>query len=156
MNLKNFKKKNIIGIIICVVVLFIILVISLLNSNNLNSTEVQVYNKVLEYINEGDFFNPKEVRLLDANVEFDYDETERKYIAEIKYYYFKLSGTNKVGGTINKCYWSYYSSYSNKWSTYENSCSDLEKTGTNKKRLSSKSIKNINKELKKYWQNLGL
>lgn len=154
--MKKLNKKQVIKIGIALLIIFALLLLLLLNKSKLNNVEMQVYNKVLEYINEGDFFNPKEVRLLDANVEFDYDETERKYIAEIKYYYFKLSGTNKVGGTINKCYWSYYSSYSNKWSTYENSCSDLEKTGTNKKRLSSKSIKNINKELKKYWQNLGL
>lgn len=154
--MKKLNKKQVIKIGIALLIIFTLLLLLLLNKSKLNNVEMQVYNKVLEYINEGDFFNPKEVRLLDANVEFDYDETERKYIAEIKYYYFKLSGTNKVGGTINKCYWSYYSSYSNKWSTYENSCSDLEKTGTNKKRLSSKSIKNINKELKKYWQNLGL
>lgn len=154
--MKKLNKKQVIKIGIALLIIFALLLLLLLNKSKLNNVEIQVYNKVLEYINEGDFFNPKEVRLLDANVEFDYDETERKYIAEIKYYYFKLSGTNKVGGTINKCYWSYYSSYSNKWSTYENSCSDLEKTGTNKKRLSSKSIKNINKELKKYWQNLGL
>ena len=154
--MKKLNKKQIIGIGVILLIILALLQFLIFNKGKLNSTEAQVYNKVLAYINDGDFFNPQEVRLLDANVVFDYDETDRKYSNEIKYYYFKLSGTNKVGGTINKCYRSYYSDYKNDWSTYDTDCNDLNSTGTNKKRLSPKSIKKINDNFKKYWKNLGL
>ena len=80
----------------------------------------------------------------------------RKYVDTIDTYYIKVIGTNKVGGTINKCYEIYYSDYSQEWTNYEESCEDIYKTGMGYEQLSSNNIKNINKALQKYWENLGL
>ena len=107
-------------------------------------------------VNEDGFFNPKEVRLLDVVVKYKYSDIDRKYVDTIDTYYIKVIGTNKVGGTINKCYEIYYSDYSQEWTNYEESCEDIYKTGMGYEQLSSDNIKNINKALQKYWENLGL
>lgn len=153
--MKNEKKL----IIILGITLTIILCWVFFSSNkvNLNDTENQVYERLIEYTKRNEVFNPSEIRLLEATVRFKYNDNERKYGSIIEYYYFRLSGTNKIGGTINKCYWSYYNDYNNSWTFSEQSnCNDLNKTGINIEKLSIKSIKNINKNLKSYWSDLGI
>ena len=107
-------------------------------------------------VNDDGVFNPKEVRLLDLVLKYKYSDIDRKYVDTIHTYYIKVIGTNKVGGTINKCYEIYYSDYSQEWTNYEESCEDIYKTGMGYEQLSSDNIKNINKALQKYWENLGL
>lgn len=152
--LKN-KKVLIISGSIMLVLVFLIILISL-SSNNLNKVERQTYDRLIDFIETGEFFNPKEVRLLDAVVDYEYDDNKREYGDIIEYYYVKISGTNKVSGTINKCYQIYYSDYNNSWTSWAKDCDVLNKTGRSYEKLSRKSIKNINNALTDYWKGLGL
>ena len=152
---KTLKDKAVIflPIILCCIISTILF---FNNVPTLTYVEEQVYDKVILMVNEDGFFNPKEVRLLDVVVKYKYSDIDRKYVDTIDTYYIKVIGTNKVGGTINKCYEIYYSDYSQEWTNYEESCEDIYKTGMGYEQLSSDNIKNINKALQKYWENLGL
>lgn len=152
----NIKKKifyTIPTILYCCVVIVVLL---FSNTSKLNYVEEQVYNRIITMVNEEKFFNPKEARILDVVVKYEYNDDDRNYSNEIEEYYIKIIGTNKVGGTINKCYKIYYSDYSQKWNNYDMNCEDIYKSGVSYKQLSSTSIKKINKSLQKYWNNLGL
>ena len=107
-------------------------------------------------VNKEGFFNPKEARLLDVVVKYKYSDIDRKYVDTIDTYYVKIIGTNKVGGTINKCYKIYYSDYSQEWNNYDENCEGIYKNGIGYEQLTTKSIKKINKAIQKYWNNLGL
>lgn len=152
---KTIKSKLFFSIpsLICCIVIVILL---FSGSSQLNYVEEQVYDRITSMVNEDGFFNPKEARLLDAVVKYEYSDSERKYIDTIDTYYIKVIGTNKVGGTINKCYEIYYSNYSQEWNNYNETCEDIYKTGMGYEQLPAKSIKKINKALQKYWNNLGL
>lgn len=150
------KKKILFSIPTLVYCFVVVLVVLLFSDSKLNHIEKQVYDRVTSMINEDGFFNPKEARLLDVVVKYEYSDIDRKYSDTIDTYYIKVIGTNKVGGTINKCYEIYYSDYRQKWNNYSESCGDIYKSGNGYEQLSSNSIKNINKALKKYWDNLGL
>ena len=152
---KTIKSKLFFSIpsLICCIVIVILL---FSGSSQLNYVEEQVYDRITSMVNEDGFFNPKEARLLDAVVKYEYSDSERKYIDTIDTYYIKVIGTNKVGGTINKCYEIYYSNYSQEWNNYNETCEDIYKTGMGYEQLPTKSIKKINKALQKYWNNLGL
>ena len=132
------------------------LIVLLLNYSQLSYVEEQVYDRVTSMVNEDGFFNPKEARLLDVVVRYKYSDIDRKYVDTVDTYYIKIIGTNKVGGTINKCYEIYYSNYSQEWNNYNETCEDIYKTGMGYEQLPTKSIKKINKALQKYWNNLGL
>lgn len=152
---KTLKDKAVIflPIILCCIISTILF---FNNVPTLTYVEEQVYDKVILMVNEDGFFNPKEVRLLDVVVKYEYSDIDRKYVDTIDTYYIKVIGTNKVGGTINKCYEIYYSDYSQEWTNYSEACEDIYKTGMGYEQLSSDSVKNINKALQKYWENLGL
>ena len=152
---KTIKSKLFFSIpsLICCIVIVILL---FSGSSQLNYVEEQVYDRITSMVNEDGFFNPKEARLLDAVVKYEYSDSERKYIDTIDTYYIKVIGTNKVGRTINKCYEIYYSNYSQEWNNYNETCEDIYKTGMGYEQLPAKSIKKINKALQKYWNNLGL
>lgn len=152
---KTLKDKAVIflPIILCCIISTILF---FNNVPTLTYVEEQVYDKVILMVNEDGFFNPKEVRLLDVVVKYEYSDIDRKYVDTIDTYYIKVIGTNKVGGTINKCYEIYYSDYSQEWINYSEACENIYKTGMGYEQLSSDSVKNINKALQKYWENLGL
>ena len=152
---KTIKSKLFFSIpsLICCIVIVILL---FSGSSQLNYVEEQVYDRITSMVNEDGFFNPKEARLLDAVVKYEYSDSERKYIDTIDTYYIKVIGTNKVGGTINECYRIYYSDYKNAWDNWSEDCESIYKSGMGYEQLSSNSIKNINKALQKYWNNLGL
>lgn len=150
------KKKMFFAIPTLAYCFIVVLVVLLFSSSQLNYVEEQVYNRITSMVNEDGFFNPKEARLLDVVVKYEYSDIDRKYSDTIDTYYIKIIGTNKVGGTINKCYEIYYSDYSQKWNNYDKTCEDIYKSGIGYEQLSSNSIKNINKALQKYWNNLGL
>ena len=152
----NFKKKIFYIIPTILYCCIVIVILFLSNSSKLTYVEEQVYNRVISMINEDGFFNPQEARLLDVIVKYEYSDTNRDYSDSIEEYYIKIVGTNKVGGTINKCYNIYYNDYSQKWTNYDETCEDIYKTGAGYEQLSSNSIKNINKALQRYWENLGL
>ena len=152
----RLKKKILFSIPTLVYCFIVVLICLLINGSQLNYVEEQVYDRITSMVNEDGFFNPKEVRLLDVVVKYKYSDIDRKYVDTIDTYYIKVIGTNKVGGTINKCYEIYYSDYSQEWTNYEESCEDIYKTGMGYEQLSSDNIKNINKALQKYWENLGL
>lgn len=149
---KKVLSKVVLAIAICIIIIFCLV----FKANSLNNVEEQVYDRVTSMVNEDGFFNPKEARLLDVVVKYEYSDSERKYIDTIDTYYIKVIGTNKVGGTINKCYEIYYSNYSQEWNNYNETCEDIYKTGMGYEQLPTKSIKKINKALQKYWNNLGL
>ena len=154
---ENTPKKKILFAIPTLAYCFIVVLIALLFSGNqLNYVEEQVFDRITSMVNEDGFFNPKEARLLDVVVKYEYSDIDRKYSDTIDTYYIKVIGTNKVGGTINKCYEIYHSDYSQKWNNYNETCEDIYKSGVGYEQLSSNSIKNINKALQKYWNNLGL
>lgn len=150
------KKKILFSIPTLAYCFIVILIVLLFSGSQLSYVEEQVYDRVTSMVNEDGFFNPKEARLLDVVVKYEYSDSERKYIDTIDTYYIKAIGTNKVGGTINKCYEIYYSNYSQKWNNYNETCEDIYKTGMGYEQLPTKSIKKINKALQKYWNNLGL
>lgn len=152
----NLKKKILFSIPTLVYCFIVVLLILLFSGSQLSYVEEQVYDRVTSMVNEDGFFNPKEARLLDVVVKYEYSDSERKYIDTIDTYYIKVIGTNKVGGTINKCYEIYYSNYSQEWNNYNETCEDIYKTGMGYEQLPAKSIKKINKALQKYWNNLGL
>lgn len=149
---KKVLSKVVLAIAICIIIIFCLV----FKANSLNNVEEQVYDRVTSMVNKDGFFNPKEARLLDVVVKYEYSDSERKYIDTIDTYYIKVIGTNKVGGTINKCYEIYYSNYSQEWNNYNETCEDIYKTGMGYEQLPTKSIKKINKALQKYWNNLGL
>ena len=150
------KKKNFIIIFTIFLCCIVVLIFEFIIASQLNYVEEQVYNRIITMVNEEKFFNPKEARILDVVVKYEYNDDDRNYSNEIEEYYIKIIGTNKVGGTINKCYKIYYSDYSQKWNNYDMNCEDIYKSGVSYKQLSSTSIKKINKSLQKYWNNLGL
>lgn len=150
------KKKNFIIIFTIILCCIVVLIFEFIIAGQLNYVEEQVYNRIITMVNEEKFFNPKEARILDVVVKYEYNDDDRNYSNEIEEYYIKIIGTNKVGGTINKCYKIYYSDYSQKWNNYDMNCEDIYKSGVSYKQLSSTSIKKINKSLQKYWNNLGL
>lgn len=150
------KKKILFSIPTLAYCFMVVLVVLLFSGSQLNYVEEQVYDRITSMVNEDGFFNPKEARLLDVVVKYEYSNIDRKYSDTIDTYYIKVIGTNKVGGTINKCYEIYYSDYSQKWNNYSETCEDIYKSGNGYEQLSSNSIKNINKALQKYWSNLGL
>lgn len=153
---KYMKNKKVLSMVAVAIAICIIIFCLAFKVNNLNYVEEQVYDRVTSMVNEDGFFNPKEARLLDVVVKYEYSDSERKYIDTIDTYYIKVIGTNKVGGTINKCYEIYYSNYSQEWNNYNETCEDIYKTGMGYEQLPTKSIKKINKALQKYWNNLGL
>ena len=153
---KYMKNKKVLSMVAVAIAICIIIFCLAFKVNNLNYVEEQVYDRVTSMVNEDGFFNPKEARLLDVVVKYEYSDSERKYIDTIDTYYIKVIGTNKVGGTINKCYEIYYSNYSQEWNNYNETCEDIYKTGMGYEQLPAKSIKKINKALQKYWNNLGL
>lgn len=152
----NIKKKifyTIPTILYCCVVIVVLL---FSNTSKLTYVEEQVYDRVISMVNADGFFNPQEARVLEVVVQYEYSDTERDYTDTIEDYYLKIVGTNKAGGTINKCYNVYYSDYNQKWTSYDEACEDIYKTGMGYEQLSSDNIKNINKALQRYWKNLGL
>ena len=153
---KYMKNKKVLSMVAVAIAICIIIFCLAFKVNNLNYVEEQVYDRVTSMVNEDGFFNPKEARLLDVVVKYEYSDSERKYIGTIDTYYIKVIGTNKVGGTINKCYEIYYSNYNQEWNNYNETCEDIYKTGMGYEQLPTKSIKKINKALQKYWNNLGL
>ncbi len=153
---KYMKNKKVLSMVAVAIAICIIIFCLAFKVNNLNYVEEQVYDRVTSMVNEDGFFNPKEARLLDVVVKYEYSDSERKYIDTVDTYYIKVIGTNKVGGTINKCYEIYYSNYSQEWNNYNETCEDIYKTGMGYEQLPTKSIKKINKALQKYWNNLGL
>lgn len=153
---KYMKNKKVLSMVAVAIAICIIIFCLAFKVNNLNYVEEQVYDRVTSMVNEDGFFNPKEARLLDVVVKYEYSDSERKYIDTIDTYYIKVIGTNKVGGTINKCYEIYYSNYNQEWNNYNETCEDIYKTGMGYEQLPTKSIKKINKALQKYWNNLGL
>lgn len=159
-NTKNVNKKSIIIVVVVVVIIAILcLVIFLIknkHSNSLSNIEKQTYDRVIGFIETGDFYNPKEVRILEAIIEYKYDDTKREYSDNLEDIYVKISGTNKVSGTINKCYHIYYSDYEKAWDSRDEECSRIYKSGTGYEQLSKTSIKNINLAIKDYWGELGL
>lgn len=153
---KYMKNKKVLSMVAVAIAICIIIFCLAFKVNNLNYVEEQVYDRVTSMVNEDGFFNPKEARLLDVVVKYEYSDSERKYIDTVDTYYIKVIGTNKVGGTINKCYEIYYSNYNQEWNNYNETCEDIYKTGMGYEQLPTKSIKKINKALQKYWNNLGL
>lgn len=152
----NLKKKILFSMPTLAYCFMVILITLLFSDSKLNYVEEQVYDRVTSMVNEDGFFNPKEARLLDVVVKYEYSDSERKYIDTIDTYYIKVIGTNKVGGTINKCYEIYYSDYSQEWNNYDENCEGIYKNGIGYEQLTTKSIKKINKAIQKYWNNLGL
>ena len=153
---KYIKNKNVLSMVAVAIAICIIIFCFAIKADNLNYVEEQVYDRVTSMVNEDGFFNPKEARLLDVVVKYEYSDSERKYIDTIDTYYIKVIGTNKVGGTINKCYEIYYSDYSQEWNNYDENCEGIYKNGIGYEQLTTKSIKKINKAIQKYWNNLGL
>lgn len=135
---------------------FIITIILLFSGSQLNYVEEQVFDRIINLTENNDFFNPKEARLLDVIVKYKYSDTDREYVDTVDYYYVKILGTNKVGGTINNCYQIYYSNYESDWDDSKKNCEDIYKSGLGYEQLSTKSIKNINKAIQRHWENLGL
>lgn len=156
---KNTKeitlKKKIICFLPPIIYVIIILIILIFNGfNKMSYVEQQVFDRTIDFIENNDFFNPKDARLMEVIVEYKYNEYDREYTDTIEDIYFKISGTNKVGGTINSCYRNYLRNYS--WENWEEDCEDIYKSGLGYEELSNKSIKKINTSLKKHWKDLGL
>lgn len=152
----NLKKKIFFSIptlayCFIIIVMFVSIIFS---DSKLNYVEEQVYNRVISMVNEEGFFNPKEAKLLDVVVEYKYSDVDREYSDTVDSYYIKIIGTNKVGGTINKCYKIYL--WDNEWESDEKKCKYIYKTGLSYEQLSSNSIKKINQAMQKYWEDFGL
>ena len=152
----NLKKKILFSIPTLAYCFIVILITLLFSDSKLNYVEEQVCSRVTSMVNKEGFFNPKEARLLDVVVKYKYSDIDRKYVDTIDTYYVKIIGTNKVGGTINKCYKIYYNDYSQEWNNYDENCEGIYKNGIGYEQLTTKSIKKINKAIQKYWNNLGL
>ena len=152
----NFKKKMLFAIPTILYCCVVIVVLLISKNVKLSYVEEQVYDKVVSMVNEDGFFNPQEARLLEVVVGYKYNDVEREYSDTIEEYHIKIVGTNKVGGRINKCYNIYYNDYSQEWTNYSEACEDIYKNSAGYEQLSSDSVKNINKALQKYWENLGL
>ena len=152
----NFKKKMLFAIPTILYCCVVIVVLLISKNVKLSYVEEQVYDKVVSMVNEDGFFNPQEARLLEVVVGYKYNDVEREYSDTIEEYHIKIVGTNKVGGTINKCYRIYYSDYMEKWNNRDEDCEDIYQTSKGYEELSSVNIKNINNALQEYWENLGL
>lgn len=152
---KTIKRKIFYSIPFAIALIIIIVGI-VLNNSKLNYVEEQVYDKAIDLINNNDFFNPTEARLLDIVVKYEYNKEDREYYQTVEKFYLKVSGTNKIGGTINKCYEIYYRSSTSSWNNWDTNCSDMNKSSNGYEKLSKESIKKINTSLKKHWKKLGL
>lgn len=152
---KYMKNKKVLSKVVLAIAICIIMILCLVfKANSLNNVEKQVYDKMIYFVGKREFFNPKEARLLDVIVKYEYIDEYRSYSKSIETFYIKVLGTNKVGGTLNKCYRIYYDDY--EWDSYDVQCDDIYKTGLGYEQLSTKSIGKINKALRKYWNSLGL
>ena len=65
-------------------------------------------------------------------------------------------GTNRIGGTLNKCYQISQDYNSYYWDVDEVECDDIYKSALRYEHLSSKSIKSINKALQEHWEKIRL
>lgn len=152
----TLKKKLFFSISIIVCCLLLIAIFLIINSNQLNHVEKQVVDKILYLIDEIGIYNPKDLKLLEGVVEHSYDEDKREYSDNIENYYLKVVGTNRIGGTLNKCYQISQDYHSYYWDIDEVECDDIYKSALRYEHLSSKSIKSINKALQEHWEKLGL
>lgn len=141
----NNNKLNLLGIISYIAVFVVILGILVLNfsnsnndSNGLDSTEQYLFNTIVNYVNDNDFYNPSAVRVL--RIRPINEENKEKYpiVANI-------SGTNKFGGTINKC----YMIFSDGIGGYDTE--DCDFWFMHGETIPQTSIQKINKALEKNW-----
>ena len=149
------KKKILFSIPTIAYCLILIIVFLIMNSNQLTDVEQQVVDKILFLVNEGGVYNPKDLKLLEATVEHSYNDSEREYSVAIERYYVKILGTNKAGGTLNKCY-DISEDYNYNWDIDEIDSEEIYETALRYEQLTPKSIKKINNALKEHWGNLGI
>ena len=152
---KTWKKKLLCALPILVYGIVIVIVAFFWN-HHLSYVESQVVNQTIALIEDEEFLNPQEVRLLEAVVGYEYDDFNRSYTEDIQFYFFKVVGTNMVGGTINTCYWSYYNDAFEDWVFRDEDCDDIYQNGARYEQLSTDQIRRINRALRQHWIDLGL
>ena len=146
----NKDKLNLLGIIAYITTIIILIVIFIFNfsnnsnnsnNNNLSSEEQQIFNTIISFIERNDFYNPSALRIMKLRIEDDGKDYPMLWV--------RMSGTNKFGGTINKCYKIYYNDSGMGDEVNNDSCDLIfEYADGNVER---ETIKKINAELENYW-----
>lgn len=146
----NSNRLNLFGIITYVISIIIIVGMFALsftngsnnsNDNNLDNEEQKIFDTLISFIDRNNFYNPSALRVLKIRIEDDGNDYPMLWV--------RFSGTNKIGGTINKCYKIFYNDRGMGDEVNNDTC-DLVFQYLDGN-LSQESIKKINSELENYW-----
>lgn len=143
----NNNKLNLFGIISYSAILFILIIsphtytYNSNNSNGLTDEEQQLFNTIIAFIDGNNFYNPSALRIMKLRVEDDGQDYPMLWV--------RLSGTNKLGGTINKCYKIFYNDNGMGNEVSNDTCDLVFKYLDGN--ITHESIKKINEALENYW-----
>ena len=144
------NKLNLFGIVSYIATIIILIVVFIFNfsnntnnsnNNNLSSEEQQIFDTLISFIDRNNFYNPSALRVLKIRIEDDGNDYPMLWV--------RFSGTNKIGGTISKCYKIFYNDRGMGDEVNNDTC-DLVFQYLDGN-LSQESIKKINSELENYW-----
>ena len=145
----NNNKLNLFGIISYSAILFILIISFIIlphtyngnNSNGLTDEEQQLFNTITAFIDKNNFYNPSALRIMKLRIEDDGQDYPMLWV--------RLSGTNKLGGTINKCYKIFYNDNGMGNEVSNDTCDLVFKYLDGN--ITHESIKKINEALENYW-----
>ena len=145
----NNNKLNLFGIISYSVILFVLIISFIIfphtyidnNSNGLTDEEQQLFNTITAFIDNNNFYNPSALRIMKLRIEDDGQDYPMLWV--------RLSGTNKLGGTINKCYKIFYNDNGMGNEVSNDTCDLVFKYLDGN--ITHESIKKINEALENYW-----
>lgn len=144
--------------------------------NKLSDVDNLAVNRILEMIDEENFNNPSEVRVLFGSVFFS-EIVDKKYVnnpdhikENVEYYYFKIQGTNQNGDVLNQCMKIYAKdtkitpdgieidlvSFGDRFVVVNDSAckeNNIDKDNLNREII---NVAKINAALEKYWVDLGI
>lgn len=144
------NKLNLFGIVSYIATIIILIVVFIFNfsnntnnsnNNNLSSEEQQIFNTIISFIERNDFYNPSALKVMKLRIEDDGKDYPMLWV--------RMSGTNKIGGTINKCYKIYYNDRGMGEEVNNDSCDLIFEYADGN--VDRETIKKINAELENYW-----